>query len=535
MKNLSGSLSSVIFDLYNINDSKIVLTTPKDLAFGDITTNIAMILASQLKRKPLEIAQEIVSKLEDPTILKVEVKAPGFINIFLKKDLALLPLVEIFNNGLVFPRLGLSYNVEFVSANPTGHLHLGHARQAALGDSICRILDKIGYDTTREYYINDAGNQIENLGLSIRARYQQFFDPNFKMEEDYYQGLDIITIAQEIRDIYQDKFYNDFSSETLDFYKTYGKKKELEGIQKVLERFRVRFDIYSSELEIREKKFPELALEKLRSLGYLYESEGATFFRTTLWGDDKDRVVIKSDGSYTYLTPDIAYHIQKLSRGYDYLVDLLGADHHGYILRMQAAIQALGHSNEKLNIVIVQLVRLIREGLEVRMSKRTGNAITINDLVDEVGVDAARYFFVCKSPNSHLDFDLDVALKQNNDNPIYYIEYAHARICQILKKTTIQPNSNFILLTDPKELELIKCSLDYKNILVEAGKTTSPHKLVNYLLKLTSYFHTFYNDCKVNDDTNIELSQARLGLCQVIKYIISDGLSLIGVEAYQQM
>jgi arginyl-tRNA synthetase len=526
-------LAKTIKELYGIDNLNFTLQVPRLKENGDLSSTIALQLAKKLNRDSLSIANEIGKQLYDKSIKLIEVKAPGFINFFLKQDVYSEQLKEL---DFSFPPLNKKYNVEFVSANPTGDLHLGHARQAALGDSICRLLSKVGYQVTREYYVNDAGNQMNNLALSLKARYNQIYNPTYLMLEDGYHGDDIKEIAQQLNNEVGNKYLGDDTEETLQFFKLYAKEKELIKINEVLQRYRVSFDVFSSEVKIRDEGYPEEALKRLDKLGLLYENEGATFFKTTVFGDDKDRVVIKSDGNYTYLTPDIAYHIQKLSRGYDYLIDLLGADHHGYINRMKAAIQALTGKKDKLHIEIVQMVRLIKDGQELKMSKRTGNAISINDLIDEVGVDAARFFFVMRNASSHLDFDINLATSQSNDNPVYYIQYAHARICQILNKNdNIKESQNFDLLINKKEIELIKSCLDYKDTIQEAADSLAPYKIVNYLLKLAQLFHSYYADNKVNDPENIELSASRLGLCRLIKNIVSDALLLIGVEPKERM
>ena len=523
---------------------KVNIEIPKDNKNGDYSTNIAMQLTRVLRKNPQLIAHEIVEKIdkEKASIENVQIAGPGFINIFMKKGTLGTIIKKVINEQDSYGRSntfkGKSINVEFVSANPTGDLHLGHARQAALGDSICRLLDAAGYKVTREYYINDAGNQIHNLALSLKARYYELLGREAKLPEDGYHGQDVIDIARQLVEEVGDKYLDKEDEETYWFFRNYGKDKELEKLKRDLIDFRVIFDVWSSEIKVREDGFIEKALNILTEKGYIYENEGATWFRSTDFGDDKDRVVIKSDGSYTYLTPDIAYHVNKLSRGYDYLVDLLGSDHHGYIARLKATIQALGYEADKLSVELVQMVRLIKDGAEFKMSKRTGNAMTIKELCQEVGTDSVRYFFVSRSASSHLDFDMDLAIKTSSDNPVYYAQYAHARTYQVLelsKKHDFNDSESFELLTNKKEIDLIKYIGEFPSVVSDAAKTFSPYKITNYVQKLAQLFHTFYNECKVIDVDNKELSEQRLALVKASKIVIKNALNLVGVNAPNKM
>ena len=433
---------------------------------------------------------------------------------------------------------GVKYNIEFVSANPTGDLHLGHAKGAAVGDSICRIMSAAGYDVTREYYINDAGNQITNLALSLYARYLQALGYEKELPEDGYHGKDIIEIAKRIQEEEGDCFVNIDEKEAISYFRNIGTKHELEKIQNILKEYRVSFDVWFSETSLYENNKIVPTIEKLKEKGYTYESEGALWFKSTEFGDDKDRVLVKSDGSYTYLTPDIAYHMNKLDRGYQYLVDLLGADHHGYINRMKAAIQALGYNADQLNIDIMQMVRMVENGEVVKMSKRTGNAVTIKDLIEDIGVDAARYFFVSKAASSPFDFDLGLAKSKSNENPVYYAQYAHARMCSILvqaKNAGIDVTDHYELLTHDKEIELVKHINEFRNEIIESAKLRAPHKIANYIQRLAQLFHSFYNDCYVIDDNNKELSAQRLSLVVASQITLKNALNLIGVEAPEKM
>lgn len=544
---LKEVLKKAIIDLGYVDDyaiDNIVIEIPKDKAHGDYSSNIAMQLTKILKRNPREIAQGIIETLDKDAgnIDRVEIAGPGFINLFLKKDAMTSIIKEVLdekdNYGKTDYGQGMKYNIEFVSANPTGDLHLGHAKGAAVGDSICRIMEAAGYDVTREYYINDAGNQITNLALSLYARYLQALGYEKELPEDGYHGKDIIEIAKRIKDEEGDRFVNIDEKEAISYFRNIGTKHELEKIEDILKEYRVSYDVWFSETSLYEDNKVVPTIEKLKEKGYTYESEGALWFKSTEFGDDKDRVLVKSDGSYTYLTPDIAYHMNKLDRGYQYLVDLLGADHHGYINRMKAAIQALGYNADQLNIDIMQMVRMVENGEVVKMSKRTGNAVTIKDLIEDIGVDAARYFFVSKAASSPFDFDLGLAKSKSNENPVYYAQYAHARMCSILaqaKNAGIDVTDHYELLTHEKEIELVKHINEFRNEIIESAKLRAPHKIANYIQRLAQLFHSFYNDCYVIDDKNKELSAQRLSLVVASQMTLKNALNLIGVEAPEKM
>ena len=530
--------------LEEFDSSGIVIEIPKDTKNGDYSSNVAMQLTRQLKRNPRMIAQAIVDALdlEVANIDHVEIAGPGFINLFMKSDALTSIISEVLNQKENYGHSdfgkGVSYDVEFVSANPTGDLHLGHARGASLGDSICRIMECAGYNVTREYYINDAGNQIDNLAKSLQARYHQAFGIDMEMPKDGYYGKDVISIANALKEEVGDRYLNDDSKETYLYFRKVGVEHELEKLRKVLEDFRVHFDHWFSETTLYENNLVQKAVEDLKERGYTYESEGALWFRTTDFGDDKDRVLVKSDGSFTYLTPDIAYHLNKLSRGYDYLVDLLGADHHGYINRIKASIQAFGYKADQLEIDIMQMVRLVRDGQEVKMSKRTGNAVTIRDLMDDIGVDATRYFFASKAGSSMFDFDLDLAASKTNDNPVYYAQYAHARMCSIkemAQKAGMSMADSYELINHPKEIELLKHINEFRNVVIDSAKLRAPHKITTYIQKLASLFHSFYNECKVVDVNAVELSSQRLALVEATRITLKNALYLIGVNAPEKM
>lgn len=525
------------FDI-ELEENNIVIETPKVKDHGDFSTNIAMQLTRQLRQNPRMIAEKIVANIESENVEKMDIAGPGFINFMLSKGRFTKVIEEVLSKRENFgqqPSNGIKVNLEYVSANPTGSLHLGHARGAAWGDSCARIMKKAGYDVTREYYVNDAGNQITNLALSLNARYRQAHGIETEIGQDGYLGEDVKQKAEQLAKNYPEK-YLEPTEENLKFFRKEGIKFELDKIKADLDNYRVHFDVWSSEQTIRDSGDVDRALKVLDEKGYTYESEGALWFKTTELGDDKDRVLRKTDGSYTYLVPDIAYHNDKYKRGYDLLVDFLGADHHGYIPRLKASMQALGNDPDKLNVDIIQMVRLVSDGKEVKMSKRLGNATTINELCDSVGVDAARYFFVQRALDSHLDFDIELAKRQSNDNPVYYAQYAHARMCSIQKQAKdIELAETFEDLTDEKEIELMKTLQEFNKVIIESAKTRQVHKVCHYIQNLASKFHSFYNACKVIDRDNMKLSSQRLALVKATQIVLANALETIGVEAVESM
>ena len=525
------------FDI-ELEENNIVIETPKVKDHGDFSTNVAMQLTRQLRQNPRMIAEKIVANIESENVEKMDIAGPGFINFILSKGRFTKVIEEVLSKRENFgqqPSNGIKVNLEYVSANPTGSLHLGHARGAAWGDSCARIMKKAGYDVTREYYVNDAGNQITNLALSLNARYRQAHGIETEIGQDGYLGEDVKQKAEQLAKDYPEK-YLEPTEENLKFFRKEGIKFELDKIKADLDNYRVHFDVWSSEQTIRDSGDVDRALKVLDEKGYTYESEGALWFKTTELGDDKDRVLRKTDGSYTYLVPDIAYHNDKYKRGYDLLVDFLGADHHGYIPRLKASMQALGNDPDKLNVDIIQMVRLVSDGKEVKMSKRLGNATTINELCDSVGVDAARYFFVQRALDSHLDFDIELAKRQSNDNPVYYAQYAHARMCSIQKQAKdIELADSFKDLTDEKEIELMKTLQEFNKVIIESAKTRQVHKVCHYIQTLASKFHSFYNACKVIDRDNMKLSSQRLALVKATQIVLANALETVGVEAVGSM
>ncbi|MCF0105377.1 MAG: arginine--tRNA ligase [Holdemanella sp.] len=540
--NIKKALQQAIKKEYEIELEldKIVIEKPKNKNQGDLSSNCAMQLTRQVRKNPREIATTIVNALDlnGLSVSNVDIAGPGFINFTLEKDSFSKVIAEILEKkeeyGTQSPN-GIKVNLEYVSANPTGSLHLGHARGAAWGDSCSRIMKKAGYDVTREYYVNDAGNQITNLALSLNARYRQAHGLDFEIGKDGYMGKDLEEKGFELARLYPDA-YLEINDENLLFFRKEGIKFELDKIKKDLLRYRVDFDVWSSEQTIRDCGYVDNALKILEDKGHIYYHEGAMWFKTTEFGDDKDRVLRKQDGSYTYLVPDIAYHNNKYQRGFDILVDFFGADHHGYISRLKASMEALGNNPDHLFVDIIQMVRLVSNGEEVKMSKRLGNATTINELIDRVGVDAARYFFVQRALDSHLDFDIELATKKSNDNPVYYAQYAHARMCSIQRQAQdIEIATSFELLKDEKEIELMKTLQDFNKVIVDSAKTRQVHKMCHYIQNLASKFHSFYNACKVVDKNNLELSGQRLALVKATQIVLANALGCIGVEAVESM
>ena len=539
---LVETIKQAIKDKYGIEDDGLVMIEmPKDSSNGDYSTNIAMRLAKLVRNKPQVIAGEIVELLKErlDIVEDIEVAGPGFINFWMKKD-ALADIINVVidagddyghnDSGQGYPIL-----VEYVSANPTGILHLGHARGAAWGDSVTRLLKASGYDCLREYYVNDAGNQMEMLALSLEARYREAFDLPFALPEDGYHGEDVKNIALFIKERDGDKWLNVDREEALTFFREEGCRLEMERIRKDLEYYRCEMDSWVSELKLTKEGRIEKVIEKMKDLNLVYEADGALWFKSSVYGDDKDRVLRKSDGYYTYLTPDIANHLYKVERGYKKLVDIWGADHHGYIPRMKAALSAMGYE-DVLDVDIVQMVRLVEDGQEVKMSKRTGNAVTIRELCDDIGVDAARYFFLSKALDTHMDFDLSLARSETNENPVYYAQYAYARICSILRQAeTVEKLDRYELLTSAKETELLKDINEFTGMVADAARDRAPNKVCNYIQKLAQHFHSFYNDHKVIDESAPDLTKQRLALVLATKITLKNAFYFLGVSAPEKM
>jgi arginyl-tRNA synthetase len=525
---------------------EIMLESPKDKVNGDFSTNTAMQLARVAKKAPRAIAEELVNHFDKAkaSIEKIDIAGPGFINFYMDNSYLTDIIPTILAAGEKYGETTVGNNekvqVEFVSANPTGDLHLGHARGAAVGATLCNVLAKAGYDVSPEYYINDAGNQIHNLAMSVEARYMQALGLEKEMPEDGYHGQDIIGIGKQLAEEFGDKYVNADSEEAYAFFREYGLKYELEKLKRDLKMFGVEFDVWYSETSLYKNGKIDEALADLKARDEIYEEDGATWFRSTTYGDDKNRVLIKQDGSYTYLTPDIAYHRDKIGRGFHKLINIWGADHHGYIPRMKAAIQALGHDKDTLEVEIIQMVQLYQNGEKMKMSKRTGKAVTLRELMEEVGVDAMRYFFAMRSCDSHLDFDMDLAVSKSNENPVFYSQYAHARVCSILRQgeelgLANTGDVNYKLIDSEKEFDLLKKMGEFPAAVSEAATKRIPHRITNYVFELAQALHSFYNAEKVLDTENMEKSKARYDLMRSVQITIQNALALIGVSAPEKM
>ena len=517
----------------SLND--IIIEHSKDPLHGDYATNAAMKNCKLLRMPPVEVAKQLVEKIDKEGIEKIEIAGPGFINFFMKKD-SLQPIVKkVIEQGDEYGKgedKHFKVNVEFVSANPTGDLHVGHARGAAIGDSICRIMAFAGYEITREYYINDAGNQIDHLAESILSRYKELLGIPNEFPEDGYHGQDIYYVAQKIIDEVGDKLLKE--KDPIPFLKERGMAIELDKIRNDLNLFRVSFDIFSSELKVRAGGAVEKELQFLDK--YIYEDGDAKVLRTTDFLDDKDRVIVKSNGDYTYFMPDIVYHVNKISRGYDQLIDVLGADHHGYINRMKSALMMHGYKAEALEVELIQMVKFIKDGVEVKASKRTGDSITLKEICEEVGVDAMRYFFAMRASTAHMDFDMNLALEQSSNNPVYYAQYAHARLCSILEQgKDIGLDLSASKLEKPSEMALLKHIANFPNVVNDAAKERAPYKITNYIHDLAGLIHEFYTECRVIDRDNAAVSSSRLALCKASEQVMKNALNLIGVSAPEHM
>jgi len=519
----------------NLEISEFNVDVNKDKTRGDYSSNAALKFSSRLGKKPFEVASYIKENLKNENVDHIDIAGPGFINFFVKNNSLQAIIKKIVNEDMNYgnlPNKNFRVNVEFVSANPTGVLHIGHARGAAYGDSLCRILKKAGYDVTREYYINDAGNQVNNLAKSIYYRYLELLGEKIELTEDMYHGDDIIEIAKEVLNEKGD-FYkvNGFD---LEFFKQYGMKKEFDRIKDDLSYFRIVFDTFSSEVDIRKGGSIEKEIEFLKP--HTYIEDGGTILKTTDYLDDKDRPIVKANGDYTYFLPDIVYHLNKLSRKYDLLIDVLGADHHGYINRMKSALMMHGYNKDVLDIELIQMVRIFSNGEEMKLSKRTGHTITLRELCEETGVDAVRYFMVSRDISSHLDFNIDVAREQSSSNPVYYAQYAHARLCSIIEQgSSYNISYEGKNLNADSETQLLKILMEYPNIIEESARSKDPSRIANYIQKLATSVHGFYTECRVLDPNNVEMSENRLGLAKATSIVLKSALDLIGVTAPQKM
>ncbi len=524
-----------------------VVEVPRERGHGDFATNLAMLLPKQARMAPRKIAESIIQSLPRFTrwLERVEVAGPGFINFILDPRWVLESVPLAVNCQADYGRVQLGENkkvqVEFVSANPTGLLHMGNARGAALGDSIASILDFAGWQVTREYYINDAGNQVENFALSLEARYFELLGLEGEVPEGGYHGQDIMDTVRRYIKEHGDKLLNADRRIRLDTLAQYALAEKIGGIKKALADFGVHYDVWFSEQSLHDSNKVDEALQRLRERGFLYEHEGALWFKASLLGLEKDEVLVRKNGVPTYYAADIAYHMDKFTRGFDRIINIWGADHHGHVARLKSAVQALGYDPDALQVLLMQLVRLFSGGEIVRMSKRTGQFITLEELVDEVGLDAARYFFIMRSADSHLDFDLDLARTQSNDNPVYYVQYAHARICSIFRQLAGQGRQvprvdsvNMELLREEAELALARRLADFPEEVALAARQLAPHRITRYVHEVAGLLHSFYNIHRVITD-DMELTDARLLLMEATRVVLRNALTLLGVRAPEKM
>ena len=534
----------------DVTIDEIIVETPKEKEHGDFSTNTAMLLAKKAKKAPVQIASILIDNMDftDTYIQRAECAGPGFINFFLNTSWLYDTLKIISHEREDYGRINIGQGkkvmVEFVSANPTGPLHMGNARGGALGDCIASVLQAAGYDVTREYYVNDAGNQIEKFGISLEARYIQLLKGEDAIEfpEDGYQGEDIIDHMRDYIEQFGDKLLDADPEERRRELVNFALPRNLERIRKGLEEYGIHYDVWFSEQSLYDSGEFEETINYLKEKGLLYEKDGAQWFRATDFGAEKDVVIIRSNGLPTYFASDIAYHRNKfVKRGFDWVINLLGADHHGHVARMKAAVAAMGVDPTRLDIVLFQLVRLFKNGEIARMSKRTGRAISLDDLLEEVGRDAARFFFNMKAAGSHLDFDLDLAVKQSNENPVYYVQYAHARICSMLRLLESEgisvPSANEVdltLLTAPEEIDLIKKLAEYPDEIRIAAQTLEPSRLTRYVTDVASLFHSFYNECRVKGEEE-KLMKARLLLVSAVKTVIKNVLDILSINAPERM
>jgi len=543
-----------------ISIPEIVIELPKEESFGDLATPAAMSLAKILKKPPRKIAEDIVNEIKKippaPPLAKggrggldifekIEIAAPGFINFTFSKPYIYSELKSLIKDGSGFLRAdigkGRRIQIEFVSANPTGPLHLGHGRGAAVGSALSNLLSAAGYKVEKEFYVNDAGRQVKLLGLSVFARYNQLLGIDYPSPEDGYKGFYIEDIANKVIKNYGNKYAEASIEEAGEFFTDFSYRLMLEGIKQDLKEFGIIFDAWQSERELYEKGEVAQSINDLKEHDYIYEEEGAVWFRSTAFGDDKDRVVIKKDGTHTYFAPDIAYHRKKIQKGFDEIIDIWGADHHGYIPRMQAVIQALGYPMASLKVLLVQMVSLLRGGKPVQMSKRAGEFVTLKEVIDEVGADTTKFIFLTRRPDSHLEFDLEAAKAQSAENPVFYVQYANARINSIFSHAKEQginieklADAELSLLSLPEEIKIIKKLLSYQMAFEGAVIAHEPHRITFYLQELAGMFHPYYHRNKVvTDDAN--LTKARLALCEAVRIVLKDGFEILGLSAPERM
>ncbi len=523
----------------------VLLEVPPQKEFGDFATNIAMQSARIAHKSPRMIADILLKHLDAPWLEKAEVAGAGFINFFLKHDIIYDTLCHILEQGKQYGQAPLraedTVQVEYVSANPTGPLHVGHGRGAAYGSALVNLLRAAGYNVQSEYYINDAGNQMNNLAASVNARYLELFGKKAEIPENGYHGADIIDTARAIIEQDGDKYLQMDEKDRLEIFKNRAYEEKLKALKRDLESFNVTYDKWFSERTLHPEAIKK-ACETLKGNGNMYEKDGALWLKSTAYGDDKDRVVIRDNGVPTYLAADIAYHKNKYERQFKKLINIWGADHHGYVARVKAAMAALGLDPNQLEILLLQMVSLFRNGELVKMSKRTGQAITLNELIEEVGTDAARYFFIMRSLDTQLDFDLDLAKSHSNENPVYYIQYANARIFSIYKQVAENgdvfdmtwKNTKWDKLKEERELALIKKMAAYPEEIRKAAADRAPHRIAHFVYEMAGLFHAFYNNCHIIQ-TDKELEEARLALVTAVQITIANCLAVLGISAPETM
>ncbi len=528
------------------NLPQVILEVPPQKEFGDFATNFAMQAARAAKTNPRVIAEAIVARLSGKWLDKAVIAGPGFINFYLKTDWLYDMLKSILAQGECYGNTQVGDNkqvqVEFVSANPTGPLHVGHGRGAAVGSTLVNLLRAAGYDVQAEFYINDAGNQIDNLAASVNARYLELLGQPVKFPEEGYHGRDIIDTAQRIIDSKGDAYLKISAEERLAIFKELALTEKLAALKEDLATFNVNFEVWFSERSLHQSGAIAETCRVLKEKGFMYEKDGALWLKSSAYGDDKDRVVIRDNGVPTYLAADIAYHRNKYERGFKTVINIWGADHHGYISRVKAAIAAMGYNPDGLEVLILQMVSLYQNNELVKMSKRTGQGISLTELIEEVGRDAARFFFIMRSIDSQLDFDLDLAKSRSNENPVYYIQYAHARICSIFRQVAeagiILPDNwadvNLNVLTDQTEIDLIKKMGDYPDEVSSAARERAVHRVARYVHDLAGLFHAFYNQCRIIG-VDSEVQNARLALVSAVQNVVRHALGILGIDAPEKM
>jgi len=524
----------------------IEVEVPPQETLGDLATPVAMSLSKVLKKQPRKIAEELVNSMKAGNVFeKIDIAGPGFINFTFSKQYLFSEIKRLLEQKSSFLRndigKGKKVQIEFISANPTGPLHLGHGRGGATGEALANLLSAAGFKVEREYYVNDAGKQVKLLGLSVFARYQQLLGIEYTFPEEGYKGGYIEDIAKEIINEHENKYLQTSFNKVSEIFIDYSYKKILFSIQKDLKDFSIDFDTWQSERELFTSGEVERSLEDLKSRGFVYEKDGAQWFKATAFGDEKDRVIIKQDGEYTYFTSDIAYHRKKIEKKYDELIDIWGADHHGYIPRVKAVIEALGYQKEKLKVLLVQMVTLLRGGKPVQMSKRAGEFVTLKEVIEEVGADTTKFIFLTRRPDSHLEFDLEVAKAQSAENPVFYVQYANARINSIFAHASekgidigMLRDAHLSLLSTQEELRIIKKLLMYQIIFEGAVNLREPHRITFYLQELSGMFHPYYNKYRIVGDES-QLTLARLALCNAIRIVLRDGLEILGISAPDKM